>query len=455
MTSFVGNSFIGTDSSAPLQASKPNPKFTHSAWSYVAVINTKRYSIVEFEVDLNAHGATDSGSVTLAIGGNPDFSVDLFRGDQTYSPTGPIAISNDAPVYIELFAGPVSNPVAGSTSIAGLTSIFFGIVDLYTAQFSENKVQFSVRSLGAPLVDDKITRISQSETTVQFVQAAAAQYGLQAVTGIIGAPLTIQEILAREYIGGYNFAASLYGMKYWDLIIQCCLFEDVDAWVDQGTLYFIAPSLVKRNTVQLEYGRDFAFASGFVGTHAPQFNKNIEVRVHTYQRKTKLSTSIAVGSLPGGGTYVQPNSHTVSSNPEFGTNEVVSTNTAADGTVTQTTSSSSGGKFTGGGSPGSESGKEIYNIWIPNLSPAASTKRALAEWRQISQHEYQVDMVVPVTTALFGKITRTSLLQVSGCPYLNFDGLYYPRQITMSASAGQAFRYRIKTVSHVLPSGAV
>ncbi len=443
------NGFIGTSPDAPLQKVASNPKFTTSAPQYVAVIDSKRYPVVEFEIDLNAHGATDSGYVTLAIGSNPDFSVDLFRGDQTYSPTGPLAISNNSPVYIELLAAVPS--VAGA---AQLTRIFWGIVDIYSPQFSANKVRFNVASLGSPLVRDKITRISQNETTVQFVESAAAQYGLAVNAQVIGTPLTIQEVLGREFVGGSNFAASLYGMKYWDLIIQCALFEDVDAWVDQGTLYFIAPSLLKRNTVELQYGRDFALANGLTGTHSPQYNKNIEVRVHTYQRKTRMVTSTHAASDGAGGVTVTTNTKKVTSQPVFGTPNLVSTSTSADGSVSTRNSSSSGaGKFTGGGSPGSETGKEIYDRWIPNLSPAAATKRALSEQRQISQHEYQLDMLVPITPALFGQISRTSLLHFTGCPYLNFNGLYYPRQITMRASLSEAFAYNIKTVNHVLPTG--
>ena len=54
----------------------------------VVVINGTRYVPKSFKITQNAHGVSDTATIELPLSAGKDLSVDLFRGERTFSPIG-------------------------------------------------------------------------------------------------------------------------------------------------------------------------------------------------------------------------------------------------------------------------------------------------------------------------------------------------------------------------------
>jgi hypothetical protein len=456
------NPLIITGPPTPLQPVVFEPVFETGIIRTVAVINGQAYRCIKASVDDNAHGATGSATVSLSLLDNPDFTVQLFRGTPDAS-AGQLPIENDAPVYVQLYFGFESGIATPPTDVSQLTLRFYGIVDTYAVRFHEGIVDFTCRSLAAPLVDNRVTGVTMNETTTQFVTRAAAMAGLTPVIVLEDASLTMQEVLAASFIGGFNFNSALYGMRWWDLILRAALFDGADAWVYLDKLYYAAikvtdsgnDTTIPRNTVALRWGRDFTIDDGLVGTHSPQFNKNVQVEVHTYQRRTRWTTGSRV-KMRDGITTIQQQSREASSSPNFGTPSITTTTINSDGTSSTSTSTLAGGNFSATTGAGTETGKERYVFFVRNISPERANALAQSLCRQISQHEYQLDGEIALTKSALANVTIMSWLDVQGCPYRYFNSpRYYPRKLTLSVDLDQGARMRFQAVNHALPSGAV
>lgn len=429
-----------------------DPKNEASTPRAFAKIDGTSYGIKEYELTTNIHGATDTCSVTLPISINPDFPFQLFRGPGGVAQGA--GTNPDQPVYLELWSGFPSNPTSGaSTQVAGLTRRFLGIVDQYSAAFKADEVTFEGRSLAAPLVSAKIMTpfAGQQMTTTEFVTQMAKQYGLTGVKLLVPAnPLTMQQVLANEYQTGVH----VYGV--WNLILQAAMQDDVDAWVDSnGTLWYAAATLIPRATIALKWGRDI---DDLTATHGVQFSKNIEVRVHSYKPVTRTSSSTrAFTGADGSSIESITISRVVNSTPNFGTLQTVTTSTNSLGQTTYTVSSKTpGGAATGiAAEPASESGKQIYERWFPNLTAQECIDRAHKIYRQIVMHEYQVTMRLPMTPSLFANMDVTALLQISGAPYGLINTQYWPRQIREHVSAESGAYWEIDATNVSPPQAGV
>ena len=421
-----------------------NPYFESNNPRAVVAIDGNRYLPEAYEITYNAHGATDEASITLPISGNPDFSVEFYR------PPG----SPNVPAYVQIWAGFPASPVPLSLDTSNLASRFYGIVDLYNPVFHDDKVTFKCRSFAAPLVDNKLTSAPVTMNSQQFAQVCANYVGLtldyQLNAG--ATPITLQEALGQEFIGGASFNTATYNKKYWDMLIQLAQFDDADVWVDQTTLHYVAPGLIKRAVIPLAWGKNI---HAIDATHSIQFSKNIQVEVRTYQKRTRQSTTVRVTTDDSGGVTVTNSSKSVSTSPVFGTPDLVSTITTPTGTST-TSSVTSGGSYSSGFTqPGSESGKERYIFYIPNITPARANQLAQAKWRQISMHEYSINLELPVTQVTLPNMAVTALLKITGLPYQFTNDQYWPRRITETMDVQGGWRWQIDAVNHTLPMGAV
>lgn len=429
---------------APVQDLTFEPAYSTSQPYAVVVIDGYRFIVEEYEIEENAHGATNSGHVTFSVAGNPDYTVLLFRND-----------ANTAPVYVQIHAGFPSKLAPQMLDISQLTQVFTGIADQYSATIDSQAgtVTFALRSLAAPLVDNKITAIALNMTSVQFLQAVCAQYGLTCHSNIIGQAITVQEVLGQMNVGGASFASALYGMHIWDLLLKCAEFDDVDVWEDArtGVIHYEAPGQISRNTVKYELGKNIESLSM---VHSPQFNKNVQVEVRTYQQRTRVSYSCRTSTDPIGGVKIVTSQKTVTSTPVFGTPNLTTTSVSPTGTSTTTTSSSGGGFSSSTGSA-SETGKERYVFYKRNLSPAAANKFAAAKWRQISMHEYSVTIGDAVTPDNLHTVLMTSLVDLSGVQYAMFNDTYWPRRVTTKMNTHEGWKRTIEAVNHTLPAGAV
>jgi hypothetical protein len=234
----------------------PLEPVTYESWSevnalrIVVVIDGLRYSVVDAQWTENGHGAGDSASIVVPLSTNPDFPVQLFRGQAVNdsglsNAQGVIDLVNategaaqQADVVVELWLGFPQNPTVDPTSIEQLDRWFLGEVDLYKGVFQDNTVTFSCRSLAAHLLDDHITAVSMNQTVGAFLAQQATRLGLPApvVKPLPGnKPATIQEVLQYDQVGGQQFSAALYGMHPMDLAIRGAQVDDTDVWVNVRT----------------------------------------------------------------------------------------------------------------------------------------------------------------------------------------------------------------------------
>ena len=428
------------------QTLQASPFFESEAVGAVAVINGLPYSLKKYTVTTNCHGATDTASITLPISINQDFTVILSPANDSNA--------TDLPIYVKIYAGyPDTSANSGSTpSLNGLVLRFYGVLDQYTAVFEQDEVTFACRSMAAPLTTERIqaTFGGSTVTTVNFVGAMAAKYGL--TTNIFPGikPLTMQQVLANELQSGVHV------YPVWDLILQCAVQDDVDVWVDSyGVLWYYPSAEIPRNQIYLKWGRDIATLSM---THAVQFAKNVEVRIHSYVPTTKISSSARTFSIDGVTYATQSTSKVVTSSPVFGTNEFISS-TTSNGQTTTSVSSKSGGAALGQLSgPANYSGKQVYERWLKNKTQAECQAYAAKYYRQIILHEYQIAMRLPVTKALLTKKSAssssasptyvsnfgiTAQINLSGAPYAKINTGLWPREITEVFDPGSGYFFEV------------
>jgi hypothetical protein len=407
-------------------------------------INGVTYAGKAYTIDYNAHGATDVATITLPIRKNdPDWSVLLA------------AFNQDTPAYVNIYAArslPTYNPK--QPSIGGMNIRFAGVIDQYDIelQVGTDEITFKCRSLAAPLIATKLTTpfASASTTTVQFIQEQAARFGLGTKINVASTPYTMQDVLASEYVTGVR------NWVVWDLMLRCAMHDDVDIWVDKyGVLHYEAASLLdpSRAIIDCTWGKN---VSSLKLTHTLQFTKNIQVEVHSYTKRTRFSSTSRASSSGDGGVSISTSSRFTSGQPVFGTNSYITTTYHPDGSTSVTSSSVSGGPSNSGTSgPISESGKEIYPFYVYNKTTQQCDDLAAKFYRQITMHEYAIDITIPVTADNWNTMDITAFLNLSAVPYQKFNSKFWPRKITESMSAKQKFEWSVTALNHTLPLGAV
>lgn len=446
----------------PLQAVTYTPWSEVDALGIVVKIDGTAYPVIEASWTENAHGAADTLTVTVNLSTSPDFPTQLFRG------TGPnpdaVELANaSADVIIELWVGFNQNPTVSPTSVEQLSRWFLGEVDKYSGKFEADTVTFSARSLGAHFVDDTLTNVSANQTLEQFIAGQASKYGLPYPNVILNPahqPFTIQEVLAYDQIGGSNYQSSLYGMHPLDLMIRGAQCDDTDTWIDvrDGTPNYVWPPAVSRAQIDLEWGRDWISLDP---EHSPQFSDQVQVTAYAHQPRTRTSTTVSVSNDGSGNVTTTVRSGTAQSSAILGTNQTVSTSTTvnqATGTSSTSTSVSSsvGGNTTITAKTGAKaSPKQVYPLYVGNVSPDRAAQMAQAYRRQISQHLYMVTGEVPITKAIAAALSITTLLNISGSPWQKVNGTYYPRSIEYTVNMSVGWRATITALSLQIAQGGV
>lgn len=408
-----------------------------SSLQVVAVINKVNFLVPKCTIDQNAHGSTDSAEITLPIKGAPDFTAWLY-----------VNPSMIAPIPVQIYVGLFQGTQAGGVSTSGLTQMFSGQLDLYGIKLKADSVTFKCRSLGAPLVDNRITAIPRNMKTTDFVKKMAAQYGLSTNIQLPSGqyPLTVAEVYA------HSFAVGLQNQRIWDLLLTMANFDDVDVWVSGSTLNYCAPGQVSRTTLDLKYGRDL-IDLGI--DHAPLFSKQIRVEVRTYNKHTKQASIQRVETSPGGGVKITTSSKTVTATPQFGTANTSSTSISSTGAQTTTSTTSTGGSASSTTGQGSESNIERYIIYKPGISPQAANQLANATWRRISMQEFSVNITLPLTRSKLPMLNITNLIRLHGTPFVKANSTYWPRKYTYDIDIESGAILTIEAVNHELPQGAV
>ena len=372
----------------------------------------------------------------------PDWTTALFRDDSGVNTT----------ITCSIYAGFPSNPGSSGTAtdISQLELQFTGIIDQYTIKLLADEVTFECRSLGAPLTSNKITTTLLNGKTTDFIQAQCNRFGIGYNIQTPYAPLSMQTILQDELIAGAQ------NIVVWDLMLRCAVWDDCDCWVDSsGVLNYVAPFNINRNALDIEWGRDLTDAQI---THSPQFSKNIQVEVRAATSKIRTSAVTRYTANADGSVSQNNYSTTSTTQPIYGTTQVLTQTISSNGTVINKLSNVSGG-----------TGKETGTFEL-----------AQRLWRQISMHEYAITISLPATKAKIPKSSYTwitSLIRFHGCPYSAVNSTnagylastnsatntstafspgqgYWPRQITHSFDTEKGWTFDIVAVNHTLPQAA-
>ena len=446
----MSSGFVTGSGSSDLLPVTFSPSYSSNAPRAYAVINGTPYAIKSFTVDKNSHGATNTGSLVVSYKGNPDWTVELFRGDQPLTPGGQFSLdTSNNPVYVQIYAG-FPSPASSTVPFGGGSLRFYGLVDMYDP-YDMDRTEFKLRSLAAPLTTDRISTSVQNLTTTAFLQQICAPYGLQVmIDPTLTSPLTLAQVYSQDFVTG------LKNLVKWDVIQRSSMFDDVDVWEDNGTVYYIRPQNVQTavpslaQTLNVTYGKDI---KTFHGTHAPQFSRNIAVRVHSYTSRVRQSVTTIVADLGFGDVSVTQNLKTSVSNPVFGTNNGTRTVYSSNGNTSTTSWVSSGGPAQGSNTPLSESGKEVLDISLPNLTPQACQQYAQAIWRQVSMHEYQGEFEFAVTPELLQYLNIESRITMSGYGMSAFNTTYWPRTMSESFDMSSGWTVKFGCVNHTLFPG--
>lgn len=434
---------------------------------------------LEYSVAFNAHGSTNTASVSLQLSANPDFSRMLARGAMAAGASSPSSFNSlqglsnaqlqtlagngsgavDTSVPITIYCGYPQDLSPGSLSVAGLSRRFIGLVDVYSGAFVRNVVTFACRSAASSLVDTRITNISMNQSTTSFIAERAANAGLTSMINIANPGATVQQVLGYDQVGGSNFAAAIHGMSIWDLMIRCATYDDADLYEINGVLHYESPNFVKRKAIELSMGRDWEELSV---AHSLAFNRSLQVEVHNASPRTRTSTTVrtTIDAL-GNVTTLPPRTVMATSSAIYGTAQSISSSssvhpkTGAIG-ISTGTSSSAGGNFTGVAKQGpTESNLQKYDFYVRNQTPERVSLLAQAYRRQLSMFEYTITGNVRMTPTLLDSLDITSLISVTHAPYARANTSYYPRKLNESANPQDGWKIDVEGINHALAQGAV
>jgi hypothetical protein len=406
----------------------------------VAAIQGAHFKIVRSTVELNAHGAADSADVTLPLSSSPDFTR-MFK--------------NIAWVPIQVYLGIYQQPppAHADLSIAGKTQLFSGSIDVNSMSFADDTITFKCRSLASLLIDNRITHIPRNMNTAtgpkNFVTQIAEQYGLTAniVLPSKQYQLTVAEVFAHD------FAVGIQNSRIFDLLIKMAEIDGADVWVTGRTLNYANPGLIKRNTIDIKYGRDI---ETLTVEHSAS-SKNIRVEVRTYNPHTRVSTvQRRESGDPANGVTVTSSSRVVVSNPQFGSGTQSTTSYSSTGAITNTTSSSSGGvrQTVATRGPDNVNGPLIYKIYKPGLSPEAADALSESTRQRLAMQLYTANIRIPLSRSRYQQLSITSLIRLHGIPMQVPNDTVFPRKITFSIDPDSP-GIDIETSSIALPEGQV
>ena len=437
----------------------PQPHQANAPRCLIQIGDDDPVAPVDYTVEFNSHGATDTARVLLPLSSCPDYSV---KYEAVISP-----------IPIKIYAGFPLNPTNGSYNIEDLQLRFSGVIDQFQANFVADELVVTCRSLAAYLVAAKHTTQYKETTTVQLVQDIASAQGIKTNIHLRDnqRPLLLKEVFAQEFMVGVR------NMRQWDMLVACAQSDVVDLWVDpNGTLNYVAPDLVSGPQMDLVIG---ANVKDFTVTHSPFFSTNIEVQVYSWQTKHRTfigshtSQTINADGTPGDITTTT-SMKTTTTSPNWGTDSTTTSSTGysvnSNGNITSSTNT--GYSFGSGGSASSgftrfskESNKEVYRIYRPGLSKDACDSLSMNIWKQISLHEYLADFTFIVEPQTLQYCNISATFNVTGARWDNVNSnpqsainsqkkkIYRPRRMTETFSPISGWMIEVTAVNHPLPAG--
>jgi hypothetical protein len=388
----------------------------------VAIIYGRRVVPISARVTYASQGMNDTAS--LELGNDFDWSTFLK------SPT------NDGEILVEVYAGFPVNPPPNSTDVSQLQRIFLGCVQHYDIDEPDDVWKFECSSLATLLMAEKQTTLVANQTTTQFIEAIAKAKGLKTDIRLAPRqqPATVQQVLAQDFVVGVK------NIRPWSMFAAFAQVDDVELSIRFDTVRYWSHIYGQRPKWPIAYGADLVTVKG---THSPQFNKNIQVEVRSYQQRVSYSTRYG----PNGAK-----SKTTVTTPVFGSGASITT--TSDGTMTS--HSTSGGFFNSGAlSIPSSSSKERVVLHADGLTKDQADAFALAEWKRRSRQEYRISVSLPVTPALLKVLDQDLAFVLSGHPSDAFNSSssapeYRQQRTVQTISIADGYNLEMDLINHQL-----
>lgn len=409
---------------------------------------------MSWSIQRNGHGVIDTATIVLPIQGNPDWAQVVSPGQA---------------IPVEIRAGFPSNPAPGAFGYEQLSQRFVGIVDSLNPKFNieEQTCELQCRSYGAVLVDTKTTTNLGATgavnlagvTTQQFVQMTAAKHGMTADFGLATLPYSnLQTVYATQQIVG------IQNMREWDILMACAETDGAYLWVSGNTVHYLGPNDFTRPIVPINYGTDDLLK--FEGTHSPQFAKNIEVEVRSYESMVRTAHRSRIRQTydaNGDVSSVVTNSDSVTMTTQnFGNpgSSMTTTQTSQNSNGTTAVTTGAGSSTTTGGAKSSGflttpkgSDKERYIFAYHNLNQAQCDAKAKQLWLQISSHEYRATFSVPVTPDNLTDVDITTKWRIHELPWFSFNQDYISLRYTESFGNPAGWIADVLGINHAMPTG--
>lgn len=405
----------------------------------IAVINGATYLPLSWTAHLSAFGDVDTCEITLPLSKCPDFGSLTTTGKS---------------MPVSVYAGFPTNPRPGRFTYADLTLRFAGIVDVFNVTAEDNKLVVPCRSNGALLADTKTTTRWQNVTTTKVVQQIASEHGLTAVIQLRSG----QQAAPIGLVWQRNFILATRDIYEWDVIVASSLIDDVRVWIDGTTLYYVAPADVPDQRLYVQWNKDLMTLGG---QHSPQFSKNIEVEVRSWTPIERNSTRAIISTDSSGNVKASSRTVNATSQPIFGTRTIETSEfvVGSDGTVRQESGSATttgGAASTGLTTEASASLKERYIEHVTNMTRQQAIDYALAKWRQISAHTFNINFKRMMTPDVLKLTNRNTIYCVQNAPWASLNLPYHVLRIMetfgVAQNAGgqsEGWTFEIDGVNHV------
>ncbi len=177
-----------------------------------------------------------------------------------------------------------------STSVDGkpFKNEFSGIIDSVDADFNNGTYTVAARSFAQILLNAKVTTSIVNKTTKQAVLALVAEYGMGMKVNIDNFNTPVGKIFKEQQV------QITTNMRVWDLIESFAIKDGADLYVIGDTLYYKERAADRRVADVLALGDQQASYTyewkknikNLSITHAPLFAHDIQVEVKSYSART-------------------------------------------------------------------------------------------------------------------------------------------------------------------------
>lgn len=357
-------------------------------------------SIVKVGIGGVNSGVVMPGWISWSVDNNSFYAADTFRVTFAISQLPPQfnaawwALQTD--VYVEIFAGFPANPDNGAYAATDLLSLIYGKTDEIVFDPVRRVIELNGRDLTSTLIDTKTTEKWKDQTASQIANILALRHNLTPV-------VTATKIVTGTYYTLDNVTVTDQRSE-WDLLSYLASKEKFNVYLAGQSLHFEPIVPANSNPYLLQWQAPTADnasptlnAMEFRFSRTLTIAKGISVVVKSQNQKGKNFTV----TWPGKGKGIQAGQAS-----PFG-------------------------------------GTQIFSFVLAHSDPQKSLLYAQKMYREITAHEYKLDVTLPADNILNPRL----LMQVAGTG-TNFDQTYYPDTITRDFSMDEGYKMRVHAKNH-------